>query len=108
MVHASPEDPLMGGIRLLDQHGHIIQQEEDYWAGQLAEFDYDVLVVGHTHQVFARQLGSSLVINPGSTQFNHSCAILNLPDLTVEFIPLSDHDIAPVWNWGAYRMTLDQ
>jgi predicted phosphodiesterase len=41
-----------------------------------------VLVVGHTHQVFAETVGGVLVVNPGSSAFNHSCAILSLPDCT--------------------------
>ena len=40
-----------------------------------------VLLVGHTHQVFCEQLGNTLVINPGSTRFKRTCAILSLPDL---------------------------
>lgn len=100
MVHASPPGSLTDGIRLLDQTGHIIEAEKRLWLEQLRDVDYDVLIVGHTHQVFAEQLGSTLVINPGSSRFNHSCAILSLPDLTVQWFGLSGQPIQKSWNWG--------
>jgi putative phosphoesterase len=100
MVHASPPDSVMKGIHLLDQTGHVIEAEKQSWSGWLQDFDHDVLIVGHTHQVFAEQLGATLVINPGSSGFNHSCAILNLPDLTVQWFALSGRLIRKNWNWG--------
>jgi len=100
MVHASPPDSLMEGIRLLDQQGNIIESEKQDWARRLSDFEHDVLIVGHTHQVFAERLGSTLVINPGSSQFNHSCAVLSLPDLNVQWFSLSGQSIKKSWNWG--------
>ena len=104
MVHASPPDLVEGGIRLLDKNGMIIPEQKDFWTVQLADFDYDVLVVGHTHQVFAEQLGNTLVINPGSTAYNNSCAILNLPGMNVDFFPLSSKKISKIWNWGTNQI----
>ena len=100
LVHASPPDLLTGGIRLLDEAGSLRLQEQQQWSRELAQFDYDVLIVGHTHQVFAERLGTTLVINPGSTVYNHSCAILNMPAMTVEWIALSGRPICKAWNWG--------
>ena len=100
MVHASPPDSMSKGIRLLDQAGNIIEAEKQHWAEQLADFAYEVLIVGHTHQVYAETLGSTLLINPGSTRFNHSCAILSLPDLQVQWFALSGQPITKSWNWG--------
>jgi len=100
MVHASPPDSLMDGIRLLDQQGNIIESEKQDWMARLSNFEHDVLIVGHTHQVFAEILGSTLVINPGSSQFNHSCVILSLPDLNMQWFALSDQSIKKSWNWG--------
>ena len=100
MVHASPPDSLMDGIRLLDQQGNIIESEKQDWMARLSDFEHDVLIVGHTHQVFAEILGSTLVINPGSSQFNHSCAVLSLPDLNVQWFALSGQSIKKSWNWG--------
>jgi putative phosphoesterase len=100
MVHASPPDFLKGGIRLLDQLGNVIDSEKQDWTTRLSDFESEVLIVGHTHQVFAERLGSTLVINPGSSQFNRSCAILSLPDLNVQWFALSGQSIRKSWNWG--------
>jgi Icc-related predicted phosphoesterase len=62
-----------------------------------------VLIVGHTHQVFAEQLGRTLVINPGSTKFNHTCAILRLPELALEIRPLANQTPVLSWHWRLNR-----
>jgi putative phosphoesterase len=103
-VHASPPDSIMDGIRLLDQTGTVLETEKKAWSERLAGFDCDVLIVGHTHQAFAERLGTTLVINPGSTCFNHSCAILSLPDLTVQWYALSGQTIQKSWNWGKQNL----
>lgn len=102
MVHASPPDSYMDGIKLLDENGNILPEEKSYWSEQLANFNHDVLIVGHTHQVFAEQLGNTFVVNPGSTKFNHTCAILELPGLNFEIYPLSGKTPVKSWNWGQY------
>jgi len=103
MVHASPPDSLLEGIRLLDEGGRLHEEQRRIWGEKLRGTDADVLVVGHTHQVFAEQLGNLLVVNPGSTRFNHSCALLSLPEREVHFIPLGGREILPAWNWGMER-----
>lgn len=100
MVHAHPPASQHGGIKLLDQSGNIIPQQQDYWNEALKHFNYDVLIIGHTHQVYAETLGHTLVINPGSAQFNHSCMILSLPDLTLQIFALEDTDIIKSWNFS--------
>ncbi len=100
MVHASPPEHMTGGIRLRDRAGQLDAQQMAHWTTMLKPFDYDVLIVGHTHQVFAEKLGNMLVINPGSTHFNHCCGVLSLPDLTVKWFALSGRSIAYSWNWG--------
>lgn len=102
LVHASPPDSDMEGIRLLDEYGVIIPAEKAYWTEYLSEFDYEVLVVGHTHQIFAEQLGHTLVVNPGSSKFNHSCAILTLPQMHFEVFALSGQTPVRAWNWGMF------
>lgn len=102
MVHAQPPEGCHGGIKLLDKNGLIMPERVTQWSETLQLFDYDVLVIGHTHQVFAQTLGDMLVINPGSSVFNNSCAILRLPEMTVEMIPLSGKNIEPTWNWGEH------
>jgi len=103
MVHAQPPDECNGGgIRLLGPDGEIRRDRAALWEQQLAGCDCDVLVIGHTHQVFAAQLGATLVVNPGSSAFNHSCAILRLPEMSVQVFPLSGQAVAPYWNWSEY------
>lgn len=102
MVHAQPPEDCHGGIKLLDKNGKVLPERVTQWSQTLQSFDHDVLVVGHTHQVFAQYLGDTLVINPGSSVFNHSCAILRLPEMTVEMLPLSGKQIALTWNWGEH------
>jgi putative phosphoesterase len=100
MVHAHPPESLMDGIRLLDENGTLIPEKRDLWTDYLKAFPFDVLVVGHTHQVFAEWLGDLLVVNPGSTRFNHTCAVLSLPAMEVRFIPLGGRTPVRAWNWG--------
>ena len=100
MVHAQPPDACHGGIKLLNREGVLEPDRVARWEQALQGFDPDVLVVGHTHQVFAEQVGNTLVVNPGSSAFNYSCAILRLPEMTVEVFPLSGKAIAKTWNWA--------
>jgi putative phosphoesterase len=102
LVHAHPPDACHGGIKLLDRQGRVQAERVAYWAEQLESFSYDVLVVGHTHQVFAERIGATLVVNPGSSAFNHSCAILHLPEMVVELFALSGKEIENTWNWGEH------
>ena len=100
MVHAHPPDDCRGGIKLLDKQGEVQPERIALWAEQLQTFDRDVLIVGHTHQVFAEKIGNTLVVNPGSSVFNHSCAILRLPEMTVQVLPLSGKAIQKNWIWS--------
>ena len=100
VVHANPPSEQHGGIKLLDQQGNTRQDRNDEWTMALAEFEHDVLIVGHTHQVFAEQLGKVFVVNPGSTVFNHSCMILSLPDLSVQTFALGNQEIVKCWNFS--------
>lgn len=100
MVHAQPPDKCNGGIKLLSKEGEVLADRVNLWAERLRTFYCDVLVVGHTHQVFAEKIGDTLIINPGSSVFNNCCAILSLPEMTVEMIALSGKEIQKAWNWG--------
>lgn len=105
LVHASPPQSLMEGIILLDEHAQILADRKTRWTDELEGSEFDVLVVGHTHQVFAEQLDNVLVINPGSTKFNHTCAILSLPEMELQIFTLSNKTLVRVWNW---RMADDE
>lgn len=99
LVHASPPASLMNGIRLLDEDGALLPGQKAFWSERLRDLACDVLVVGHTHQVFAQRLGPALVINPGSTCFNHTCMLLSLPELEVEVLPLANREPVLSWSW---------
>lgn len=104
VVHAQPPNFQHGGIKLLDPEGNIFPDRLNSWSDTLKDFNYDVLIIGHTHQVFNTTIAGTQVINPGSTQFNHSCMILSLPDMQVETFALSNKEIITTWNWGwVYR-----
>lgn len=100
MVHGSPPGLFMEGIKLLDEKAALLEDQKKYWVDYLRDFTFDVLIVGHTHQVFAEQLGHVLVINPGSTLFNHTCITLILPEMDVRIFPLSGKEPVMAWNWG--------
>jgi len=102
MVHAQPPDNCHGGIKLLDKKGIVQPEKIAQWTDKLQSFEHDVLVVGHTHQVFAETIAGTLVVNPGSSVFNNCCAILHLPEMTVELFSLSDKKIEKTWNWGEH------
>ena len=104
VVHASPPAELEGaGIRLLDPGGAVRPERRAEWEQRLIELSSEVLIVGHTHQVFAERIAGVLVANPGSTVFNHSCAILSLPDLTLRKYALGGNEIIDCWNFGMLR-----
>jgi putative phosphoesterase len=100
VVHANPPSEQHGGIKLLDQQGEVRQDRIDEWSMALSELEHDVLIVGHTHQVYAVQLGGVFVVNPGSSVFNHSCMILSLPDLSVQTYALGKQEIIKCWNFS--------
>ncbi len=100
VVHAEPPAAQTGGIRLLDPDGGVKPDRRAQWDAALADLAHDVLIVGHTHQVYAETLGGVLVINPGSSAFNHSCMILTLPELAVETLALGGREIIRCWNFG--------
>jgi putative phosphoesterase len=106
MVHASPPQSYMDGIKLLDEHGKLMADRKQEWTKRLRSLKRDILVVGHTHQILCERLGDTLVVNPGSTKFNHSCAILTLPDMTFELFALSNKQLSYVWNWGLNEVHL--
>jgi putative phosphoesterase len=103
VVHANPPSEQHGGIKLRNRYGEMVEERKTEWSQLLVDFEYDVLIVGHTHQVYAEQMGPVLVVNPGSVAFNHSCMILSLPDLRVETYALGDREIIRCWNFGLLR-----
>lgn len=56
ICHAKPSDPLYG----------YCPADSDQWTKEVQKIEADVLIVGHTHTPFIRQVGQTLVVNPGS------------------------------------------
>ncbi|MCW9024013.1 MAG: metallophosphatase family protein [Gammaproteobacteria bacterium] len=104
LVHSRPPDHDRDGIKLLDKNGVLIEEQKRIWQEELKSFEPDVLVVGHSHQVYAEQLGNTLVINPGSPCFNNVYGILTLPEMSVEFFVLPDQEMVKSWNWGTHEV----
>lgn len=102
-VHANPPSEQHGGIKLRNRDGELVDERMQEWARELSGLEHDVLIVGHTHQVYAEHLGNLLVINPGSVPFNHSCMILSLPAMEVSSFALPGRDIIYCWNFGMLR-----
>ena len=100
VVHAEPPAEQTGGLRLLDAAGEPRPERLAEWRERLAGFDSDVLIVGHTHQVYALSIGDTFVVNPGSSAFNHSSMILTLPELEVEVLALGGREIVKCWHFG--------
>jgi putative phosphoesterase len=107
LVHAHPPAANRGGIKLRNKAGELDAAAVTACAAQLAGFGRQLLIVGHTHQVYAEQFGPTLLINPGSCTFNHSCAVITLPECRIEWFPLGGKLISPIWNWGQYELADD-
>jgi protein phosphatase len=56
LVHAAPTNPLFG----------YRTQNSELWANEIQWINADVLLVGHTHQPFIRQVDGCTIVNPGS------------------------------------------
>lgn len=56
LCHAKPSNPL---------YGYCYEQSEE-WIRELNLVNADVLLVGHTHTPFIREIGNKVVVNPGS------------------------------------------
>jgi len=56
LVHAKPSDPLYG----------YCPKDSEEWVRQVQLVCADVVLVGHTHTPFVRQIGKRTLINPGS------------------------------------------
>jgi len=56
LVHARPSDPLYG----------YCPADSEEWVREVESVVADVVLVGHTHTPFIRQIGNSTLVNPGS------------------------------------------
>ncbi|MBN2562492.1 MAG: metallophosphoesterase family protein [Phycisphaerae bacterium] len=92
MFHGSPWDPL---------EAYVYPDYPDF--DLLSEVDADVIVLGHTHRPFAREVAGRLVVNPGSCGQSRdgdpraSCAILDTMRVDVTFVRVA-YDNADILN----------
>lgn len=56
LVHSTPTDPLVG----------YCPEQSRRWQKEIERIEADVLLVGHTHTPFMRQVGKTVIVNPGS------------------------------------------
>ena len=95
----SPEDRLpstidciLDGIRILVCHGHEVGTPTP--ERLVARYKADVIVYGHTHRRLLKEIGATIVVNPGAAgprrfDVQPSLALLTLPDRRVRFVELS-------------------
>ena len=94
----SPQDDLppaidttLEGVRIHVSHGHELGSPTP--EALVARYAAEVIVYGHTHRRLLREIGTTIVINPGAAgprRFNvlPSLALLTLPDRRVQFVQL--------------------
>jgi len=89
MVHGSPRNPVSGYIYSQDVDSDFLEFS--------FEFPPDILIMGQTHSPYIRQIGETLVVNPGSVgqprdgDPRASCAIIDMEDLSAEILRI-DYD----------------
>lgn len=86
-------DCTLEGVRVHVSHGHEVGSPTP--ERLVARYSADVIVYGHTHRPLLKEVGDTLVINPGAAgprRFNlqPSVAVLSLPDRVVRLIALSE------------------
>ncbi|QDT63542.1 metallophosphoesterase family protein [Calycomorphotria hydatis] len=74
----------LDGINIAFLHG----DDEDLLRQTIRSGDYQLVCHGHTHQQRCEKIGDTLVLNPGAMYRAsvHSIAIVDLPELSVEFV----------------------
>ena len=85
-------DCTLEGVRVHVSHGHEVGSPTPERLA--ARYPADVIVYGHTHRPLLKQIGGTLVINPGAAgprrfDLQPSVAVLSLPDRSVRLIPLT-------------------
>jgi putative phosphoesterase len=86
------------GVRIHVSHGHEVGSPTPERLA--ARYNADVIVYGHTHRPLIKQIGATLVINPGAAgprRFNiqPSVALLSVPERSVQLIELEPDPAAP-------------
>jgi len=84
-------DCVLDGVRIHVSHGHEMGSPTPERLA--ARYPADIIIYGHTHRPLLKQIGTTLVVNPGAAgprrfDIRPSVARLSLPDRTVSFIDL--------------------
>jgi putative phosphoesterase len=82
----------LAGVRIHVSHGHEVGSPTPERLA--ARYSADVIVYGHTHRPLIKQVGTTLVINPGAAgprrfDLRPSVALLTLPGRDVRLVELS-------------------
>jgi putative phosphoesterase len=85
-------DCLLEGVRIHVSHGHEVGSPTP--ERLVARYSADVIMYGHTHRRLLKEIGTTVVVNPGAAgprRFDviPSLALLALPDRRVQFVQLS-------------------
>ena len=85
-------DCTVAGVRIHVSHGHEVGSPTP--ERLMARYTADVIVYGHTHRALVKEIGTTLVINPGAAgprrfDLHPSVAVLSLPDREVRLVELS-------------------
>lgn len=99
LTHATVRDPLFGYLPA-DQIGP--------WTEEVEGVDADIILTGHTHVAFSRQIGKRLLVNPGSVGQSKMegarayFAIWQDGDLRLESVPYAVADtVSKLRAWQA-------
>jgi uncharacterized protein len=79
------------GQRIHMSHGHELGSPTP--EALVARYDADIVIYGHTHRALVKEIGGTLVINPGAAgaarfTIGPSVALLSLPGRTVRIVTL--------------------
>lgn len=85
-------DCVLEGVRIHVSHGHEVGSPTP--ERLLARYTAEIIVYGHTHRPLFKEVGTTIVINPGAAgprrfDLRPSVALLSLPVRSVRFIELS-------------------
>ena len=85
-------DCILDGIRIHVSHGHELGTPTP--ERLVARYTADVIVYGHTHRRLLKEMGATIVVNPGAAgprrfDVQPSLALLTLPERRVRFVDLS-------------------
>lgn len=88
-------DAELAGVRIHMSHGHEVDPKGWFLKAETLAARYpaaDIVVFGHTHRMLIKEVGQTLVINPGAVAANQKVPTvvrLDLPSRTVQILKLA-------------------